>query len=215
MKPAKIVLMILLLAALVFSSACNEGNADGNSDGNAGEGTAAVEQDVSEQAEEDSTSAAEHGEAGNSSGKRIYFAAPLFYEGEKAYNLELVTLLESYGYEVFLPQRDGFLASELEGKTEEEKMEMIFEKDRDEVLKADILFMVLDGRVPDEGACVELGIAYQSGKRCYGIKNDVRSVELDMDLNPMISGCFIKIFSDSDWEELISSLKQYLDKNEL
>ena len=100
-------------------------------------------------------------------GKRIYFAAPLFNEAEREYNLKLVTLLESYGYEVFLPQRDGFLAPELEGKTEEEKTEMIFRKDRDEVLKADILFMVLDGRVPDEGACVELGIAYANGKRCY------------------------------------------------
>ena len=29
---------------------------------------------------------------------------------------------------------------------------MIFEKDVNEVLNADILFMVLDGRVPDEGA---------------------------------------------------------------
>ena len=56
-------------------------------------------------------------------GKRIYFAAPLFNEAEREYNLKLVTLLESYGYEVFLPQRDGFLAPELEGKTEEEKTE--------------------------------------------------------------------------------------------
>ena len=148
-------------------------------------------------------------------GKRIYFAAPLFNEAEREYNLKLVTLLESYGYEVFLPQRDGFLAPELEGKTEEEKTEMIFQKDRDEVLKADILFMVLDGRVPDEGACVELGIAYANGKRCYGIKGDARSVELDMDLNPMITGCFTKLFYNLDNEELIKSLEAYLKDNDL
>ncbi|MBR0137989.1 MAG: hypothetical protein IJM15_06220 [Erysipelotrichaceae bacterium] len=41
-------------------------------------------------------------------GKKIYFAAPLFSEGEREYNLKLVEILESYGYEVFLPQRDGF-----------------------------------------------------------------------------------------------------------
>ncbi len=148
-------------------------------------------------------------------GKKVYFAAPLFNEAEKDYNLKIVTILESYGYEVFLPQRDGYLAPDLEGKTEAEITEMIFTKDRDEVLKADILFMVLNGRIPDEGACVELGIAYASGKRCYGIKGDSRSIELNMDLNPMISGCFIELFSNLDDEELINSLKEYLANNEL
>ena len=92
---------------------------------------------------------------------------------------------------------------------------MIFTKDRDEVLKADILFMVLNGRIPDEGACVELGIAYASGKRCYGIKGDSRSIELNMDLNPMITGCFIELFSDLDEDALIDSLKEYLEHNAL
>lgn len=148
-------------------------------------------------------------------GKRVYFAGPLFNEAEREYNLKLTAILESFGYDVFLPQRDGFLASELEGRSEAEKTEMIFNKDRDEVLKADILFMVLDGRIPDEGACVELGIAYASGKRCYGIKSDARSVELDMDINPMISGCFDKIFYNLNGEELLASLKEYLKDNKL
>ncbi len=154
-------------------------------------------------------------EMNQTTGKKVYFAGPLFNEAEREYNLKLTTILESYGYEVFLPQRDGYLAPELEGKSEAEKTEMIFKKDSDEVKKADILFMVLDGRVPDEGACVELGIAYANGKRCYGIKSDARSVELDMDLNPMISGCFSKIFYDLDGEKLIESLKAYLDDTEL
>ncbi len=148
-------------------------------------------------------------------GKRVYFAAPLFSESEREYNLKIVNILESYGYDVFLPQRDGFLAPELEGKTEEEKTEMIFEKDKEEVLKSDILFMMLDGRVPDEGACVELGIAYANGIRCYGFKSDARSVELDMDLNPMITGCFTKLFYDLDEEKLIESLEEYLKEHQL
>ena len=77
------------------------------------------------------------------------------------------------------------------------------------------MFFMLDGRVPDEGACVELGIAYASGKRCYGFKSDARSIELDMDLNPMISGCFIKTFYNLNGEELIKSLEEYLKDNEL
>ena len=148
-------------------------------------------------------------------GKRIYFAAPLFSEAEREYNLKIVSILESYGYEVFLPQRDGFLATELEGKSEQEKIDLIFNKDKDELLKSDIVFILLDGRVPDEGACIELGIAYASGKRCYGIKSDARSVELDMDLNPMITGCLIKLFYNLNGEELINSLKEYLNENQL
>ena len=110
-----------------------------------------------------------------SRGKKVYFAAPLFSQSEKDYNLLLTKVLEDHGYEVFLPQRDGYLAAELAGKTEDELTQLIFEKDFSEVMKADIIFMLLDGRVPDEGACVELGIAYANGKRCYGVKTDARS----------------------------------------
>ena len=148
-------------------------------------------------------------------GKNVYFAAPLFSQSEREYNLKIVHILESHGYKVFLPQRDGFLAPELQGKTEQEIKTMIFNKDYEEVKKADIIFMLLDGRAPDEGACVELGIAYESGKRCYGFKSDARSVELNMDLNPMISECFIHLFYNLDGEALINDLEEYLKNNKL
>ena len=148
-------------------------------------------------------------------GKKVYFAGPMFNQGEKDFNLKIVKVLEDSGYEVFLPQRDGIEAALLEGKTEEELTEMIFELDDSEVEKADILFMNIDGRVPDEGACVELGIAYAKGKRCYGFKTDTRSIEKSMDLNPMIAGCMIKIFKNYDGDELAKDIKKYLSKNEL
>ena len=147
--------------------------------------------------------------------KRVYFAGPMFCQSEKDFNLKLAQVLEEYGYEVFLPQRDGIEAALLEGKSEEELVEMIFEKDVSEILKADVVFMVLDGRVPDEGACVELGIAYANGIPCYGFKTDTRSAELKLDLNPMIAGCFTRIFKDFDGDQLIESLRQYLSENEL
>ena len=154
-------------------------------------------------------------EPDSTAGKKVYFASPLFSQGEKEYNLKLVKVLEDHGYEVFLPQRDGYLAAELEGMTEEELIDLVFKKDFDEVLKADIVFVLLDGRVPDEGACVELGIAYANGKRCYGFKTDARAVELNLELNPMITGCLIKLFRDNDGENLIAQLEQYLSENEL
>ena len=100
-------------------------------------------------------------------------------------------------------------------KSEEEKGKIIFKKDCEELLSADILFMNLDGRVPDEGACVELGIAYANKKRCYGAKSDVRSLEIDLDINPMLSGCFIKVFKNYDGDVLIELLEQYLSEHEL
>lgn len=148
-------------------------------------------------------------------GKKVYFASPMFNQGEKDFNLEVVKVLEKHGYEVFLPQRDGIEGALLEGKTEEEMIKMIFELDNKQVQNADIVFMNLDGRVPDEGACVELGMAYARGKRCYGIKTDTRSLEKNMDLNPMISGCMIKIFQNYDGDEVLKELDQYLSENEL
>ena len=148
-------------------------------------------------------------------GKRVYFASPMFNHAEKEFNLRVAKVLEAHGYQVFLPQRDGVEAAKLEGKTEEEMIKMIFALDSTEVKKADIVFMNIDGRVPDEGACVELGMAYGIGKRCYGFKTDTHSVELGLDMNPMIGGCMIKIFKNYDGDRLIEEIQRYLSENAL
>ena len=139
----------------------------------------------------------------------------MFSQGEKDFNLKLVKVLEDHGYEVFLPQRDGIEAALLEGNTAEEKLKIIFEKDVNEITKADILVMLIDGRVPDEGACIELGIAYAQGKRCYGLKTDTRTIQFDLDNNPMIEGCFIRYFKNYSGDKLIEELEQYLSENDL
>ena len=148
-------------------------------------------------------------------GKKVYFAGPMFNQGEKDFNLKITHVLEEFGYEVFLPQRNGIEAALLEGKTEEELTKMIFEKDYTEVMKADIVFINIDGRAPDEGACVELGMAYVAGKRCYGFKTDTRSIESSLDINPMITGCLIKLFKNYDGDKLAEEIRSYLSVNEL
>ena len=148
-------------------------------------------------------------------GKRVYFASALFSQGDRDYSLKITHILEEYGYEVFLPQRDGFLAPELKGLSNEEKTIKIFNKDYEEILKADIFFGILDGRVPDEGLAVELGIAYAHKKRCYGFKTDARSIELDMDLNPMITGCLDKLFYNLNGDAAIAELSDSLENNKL
>ena len=148
-------------------------------------------------------------------GNKIYLACPMFSQGEKDFNLKIANVLEEYGYQVFLPQRDGLEAALLKGKSEEEVVKMIFDLDYQEVKKADIVFMILDGRVIDEGANVELGMAFALGKRCYGCKTDTRTLQYGLDNNPLVTGCMIKTFKNYDGEELIKEMREYLSKNKL
>jgi len=58
----------------------------------------------------------------------VYFAAPLFCEAEKEFNLRLTEKLEERGFWVFLPQRDGVESSEspYDGMTNDERRQAIF-----------------------------------------------------------------------------------------
>jgi nucleoside 2-deoxyribosyltransferase len=69
----------------------------------------------------------------------------------------------------------------------QEAIDTIFYKDIDEIKGCDIVLFVLDGRVPDEGACVEVGLAYAFNKECIGFKSDSRSLMGEMD-NPLLIG---------------------------
>jgi nucleoside 2-deoxyribosyltransferase len=92
----------------------------------------------------------------------IYLAGPLFSEAERRFNLELTHRLEALDFDVFLPQRDGVERDRApyDTMTAEERRHAMFHLDRARILDADVFLFVLDGRVPDEGACVELDIAY-------------------------------------------------------
>ena len=124
--------------------------------------------------------------------KRIYFAAPLFNEMELKRNEEYTILLEKWGYEVYLPQREAGLSAQILKDERKDKLEInkrIFNTDLNGIKNCDILIFFLDGRVPDEGACVELGIAYALGKKCIGYKTDDRNLDFTGDDNLFIEGC--------------------------
>ena len=145
----------------------------------------------------------------------IYFAAPLFNDAERTFNQQLTEKLEGRGFAVFLPQRDGVESSEppWDEMTGDELRQAIFTMDRDKVLEADILLFVLDGRVPDEGACIELGIAYaqqhllQRDKLLIGLHTDRRGAFLEAKLNPMLSGP-LETVTDNE-NDLIAALEAY------
>lgn len=121
--------------------------------------------------------------------KMVYIAGPLFSQAELDFNEKVDNSLRELGYDTFLPQRDGNKLSDLiaGGKSKNDAIKTIFALDVEKIQKSDILLLILDGRVPDEGACVELGIAYALKKECVGLKTDSRYLMDNLD-NPLILG---------------------------
>ena len=108
---------------------------------------------------------------------KIYIAAPLYCEQELEYNLKIDTFLRENGYDTYLLQRDGGVLSQMpEIIKGMPKGEYVFRKDLEAMQESDVFLFLLDGRVPDEGACVALGYFYASGKPCVGLKTDSRSL---------------------------------------
>jgi hypothetical protein len=146
---------------------------------------------------------------------RIYFAGPLFCEAERVFNLRLAEKLEAKGYQVFLPQRDGVESEKppYNKIPDDELQKTIIERDRDKIQQADIFLFVLDGRVPDEGACVELGMAYgqkhllQQDKLLIGLHTDMRGVFPGGKLNAIINGALDGTMGDE--EELIAAIDAF------
>lgn len=146
----------------------------------------------------------------------IYFAGPLFSNAEREFNRILVRKLESLGYKVFFPQRDGVEKDKPEFRhlSKAKRRQKMFLLDIKKVKEADIFLFILDGRVPDEGACVELGVAYCL-KRFKKMKKTIIALRTgigvkafyDWKLNPMLRGCF-DFFAKTEGE-LFNYLKKF------
>ena len=131
----------------------------------------------------------------------LYLAGPLFCEAEQEYNRRLKEMLSGHGFEVLLPQESGLeipTVSQGDRETINKVSKYVFDSDLALLDSCDALVLNMDGRVPDEGACVELGYAYAKGIPCFGIKTDVRTAEHSMD-NMMITGALDgKIAGDAE-----------------
>lgn len=128
--------------------------------------------------------------------KVLYLASPLFNEMELSYNKKLETMLEKY-FDVFLPQEDGLLLRDLiaKGVSLEAAERIVFDADIQAMKDSDIVLAVLNGAHIDEGVSFELGFCYALGKRCIGLKSDVRQA-LPTGNNPMVSQGCEKIFGN-------------------
>jgi len=141
---------------------------------------------------------------------KIYIAGPLFNEMELRRNCEVRDMLRELGFETFLPQEDGGISYDQiqRGAPVEDTRRAIFENDVAQIRNCDILLALLDGRVPDEGTCIEIGIAYTLGKKCIGYLTDQRSLDR-YGQSLMIDGCLIT--TARSLEELSAGLTEYLD----
>lgn len=125
---------------------------------------------------------------------RAYFAGPLFSASELEYNRHCQREFGRYGIELMLPQDNGF---GIDGDMmlsdrgyAEDTVKTVADADLKLLESCDILIFNMDGRVPDEGACFELGYAYGRHMRCYGLQTDVRRAEYGIN-NMMIERALI------------------------
>lgn len=128
---------------------------------------------------------------------KIYCAGPLFNPKEREEMTQLTSVLEDAGYSVFLPQRDGlefaelfplFLRRGIPSQDAQKILNMaIFSLDVFEITKSDGLLLNMNGRVPDEGAMVEAGIAWASNKVVVIFRSDSRSL-IEGNCNPLVLG---------------------------
>ncbi len=142
---------------------------------------------------------------------RIYYAASLFNEAERAFNREVVAMIHDLGYSTWFPQEDvGLLTDfiEKDGMSLEEARDHIFRLNIREVEAADLVVFCLDGRVPDEGACIEAGIAWGMNKRIIALKTDFRDGEPGGN-NIMIDGIV------DDVAGTIDELREILDPDNM
>ena len=128
----------------------------------------------------------------------IYLAAPLFNEIELAYNKSLKVRLQDF-FEVFLPQEDGLLLRELvsSGMSAAIAERMVFDADIAAMKDSDFILAILDGAHIDEGVAFEVGFSFALGKRCIGLKTDIRQ-SLPTGNNPMINQSCERIFNTTD-----------------
>ena len=107
---------------------------------------------------------------------KAYIAAPMFCNAEKAFNLQVDAAVRDVGLDTFLPQRDGGEAAPLvrQGQDEDTVRRRLYELDCAAIAECEVFVFILDGRVPDEGGCVELGMARARGATCFGLQTDSR-----------------------------------------
>jgi nucleoside 2-deoxyribosyltransferase len=128
---------------------------------------------------------------------KIYCAGPIFNPSEQKEMDSIAHVLRNAGYEVFLPQKDGLEFAKLfpafleRGVKLDEAQRLlnnaIFALDVFQIKDSDGLVLNMNGRVPDEGAMVEAGIAWACQRPIVIFNSDDRSL-IHGNSNPLVMG---------------------------
>jgi nucleoside 2-deoxyribosyltransferase len=124
---------------------------------------------------------------------KVYVAGPLFNDMERSRNLEVERWLRARGWDVHLPQKQVLLSRPARGGAARSIRRKTFAGDVAALRGCDAVLCLLDGAVPDDGMCVELGIAWALGKPCVGYRTDMRRHGPTGPINPMIEGCLLGV----------------------
>lgn len=146
---------------------------------------------------------------------KIYLAAPLFNQEEMKLNVRLADVIQRAAaptdLEIYLPQEAGETANGADPKE-------MFSKDVYELTTSDLVVAVLNGRVPDEGTCWEIGYAYAKHIPIIVYKNDARSfiagrnnIMVDPRCWPQVEG-LTEGYYTTNIEELANVIKSIVGK---
>lgn len=108
----------------------------------------------------------------------IYFAAPLFSEADRDYNLKVYNRIRSvFGdkVQIYLPQ----LNDAINDKSAYADSIMIALADYGYIKNSDILIALTDGAQTDVGVGIEVGLAYERKLPILGLYTDVRQQGAD------------------------------------
>jgi len=131
---------------------------------------------------------------------RVYLAAPLFSDAERAYNASLAALLEKNLFEVYLPQETGD-DTETRGKKEQRRL---FHANKKALEEADCIVAVIDGADADSGTAWEMGYAYSQGKPVVALRTDFRRAGHHEQVNLMLEESAVVV---TDSQQLLKALQ--------
>ncbi|UFS71109.1 nucleoside 2-deoxyribosyltransferase [Geomonas sp. RF6] len=118
--------------------------------------------------------------------KRMYLASPLGFSPENAPYLNRIKVkVASQGFEIFDPWEQKHFASKISAALSEpdfaariaafrEISSRIGSCNEAGIRGADVVLAVLDGAEVDSGTASEIGFGCALGKKCYGLRTDLR-----------------------------------------
>lgn len=124
---------------------------------------------------------------------KVFLAAPLFNDADRAHNSKIAGLLRANDFETWLAQESGLIKKG--SRTEKRR---IFKTDLSALEGCDVILARLDGADVDSGVAFELGYAAAKGKPIIGLKTDLRSFSTLEEVNLIVEMSLKELCKDTE-----------------